>query len=244
MTLRFAVLLLIGACLGACSVSPVPEPPDDAEPDPPELPGPVEWVGCPVCDAIGIHGDAGAAVDAKSIWAVNLDRTEPPASAEVNEDGSFDLFIVATGGDELRIEAHDGPLHSAPLELQLLEDESGFVPASRPFADCLSVEPELSFADVAPGESEQATIALRHDCDSTLVIESIGTHLPTSSFAIVGPEAPLALDPGVNGTINVTFTAPDDFGSVLLLEEAVLLIEVGGPERDRRSVHLHGDAEP
>jgi len=245
MTSRTIMLLsFLGLCLGACSVSPVPEPPDP-QTDPPVLPGPIEWAGCPVCNGAGIHGDAGAAGDATTIWAVNLDRTEPPISALVNDDGSFDLFIVAIGGEEIRVEAQDGSLHSAPLDLLLLDDESGLVPASRPFAECFEVEPELGFEGVTSGESSQATIALRHDCDGPLVIESIATLTDATSFTIAGPSTPLSLEPGFNGTINVTFTAPDGFGTAdFLVEEAVLVIEIGGPERDRRSIHLHGDAEP
>jgi hypothetical protein len=227
-------LLFIVALLTGCGVNPLPVPPGPE----PELGGDISGSTCLACDGtIRIAGEAGSAKNADAVWIVNLDGQAAPALVPVADDGSFEAMIAASPGDEVRLQARRDELRSEPLDLAVSID-AVLAPAPRPLADCFVVAPELELEDAAAGATSSATLALSHDCDTALTIESIALRAPAPPFEVTAPAAPFDLAPGETVTVTIRLS-PDTAGLV----EEVLLIEVASSEMDRRPVTLFGIAD-
>jgi hypothetical protein len=229
-------LLAISALvLAGCTVDPLPEPPS-AEP---ELVGEFHGETCLVCDAQGkLAGGPGSVESADSIWVVNLDGTEPPQTAPVKSDGSFELFVSALDGDEIRLQARKGDLRSEPIDLVMAVD--GVLElAPRPLDDCFLLAPELQLPDTAVASSAPAIVRLEHTCDAPLSLELIGLRAPTPDFEVAAPGTPLVLASGE--FVDVAVEMHPSAGG---LREEVLLVEVSSPAVDRRAVTLFGDGIP
>jgi hypothetical protein len=225
----FLAMWLVG-----CGVNPLPEPPGA-----PELVGDVSGDGCSVCDGpLRIVGGPGSVENADHVWAVALDGAEPPVIADVADDGSFEIFVPAQVGEEIRLQARRGSERSEPIDL--VARETGVLPsAPRPFADCFALDAELGLDGAAVGASTSRVVTLRNGCAEALTVETIALRAPTPDFTVQAPATPLVLAPNDTVDVPVTF-APSAAG----LREEVLLFEVSLPQRDRRPVTVFGRGDP
>lgn len=218
----------------ACSVSPVPEPPDN-----PELGAAIEIERCatPPCDGVlTLRGAPGVAKRASRVWGVNLDATDPPTEAEVNADGSFTLYIAAPFGSEVRLQARRDAARSAPRDFRVEAEgaPSMFPGARRAFGECFPAPLEVELEPTALGSSASRLLSLRSSCPADLEIASIALRTPHPAFSIE-PRDAFVLAGGASLEVPVVFT-PSDTSTV----EEVLLIEIAGPESDRRAITLFG----
>ncbi|XYI03983.1 hypothetical protein ACMHYB_11310 [Sorangium sp. So ce1128] len=230
--MRWIAVLLV-ACGAGCGVNPIPEPPAA-----PEL-GDVIGDVCMVCDrsTVDLAGGPGSATNADVVWAVSLDRTAPPAVADVGADGSFALALEAYLGDEVRVQARRGEHRSAPADLVVADGVLKGAP--RPLADCFHVEPELELPDTAVGEVSTVALRLEHGCADPLAIDAIALRAPAADLAVQGGPAPVVLAPGEPLDVRVEFR-PRASGP----REEVLLIEASSPASTRRAVTLFGRGVP
>lgn len=224
---RFAVLFAV--LLAGCGVDPLPEPPS--------LVGDLLGQACGACDGQGkVTGRPGSVTGADRIWVVNLDGQEPPVTAPVAADGSFELFVSAMEGDEIRLQARRDELRSEPRDAVMVT--SGALGAApRPLSSCFVVAPELAFTDTTVGDAAPKALRLQHTCAAPLQIDAVTLRAPSADFTVTAPAVPLVLAPGAFADVSVDF-APSAVG----LREEVLLIEVAQPEVDRRPVTLFGRA--
>jgi hypothetical protein len=219
-------LLALG--LAACSVNPVPEPP--AKPD---TSGPIAADGCLQCDGAILL--SGSATNADVIWAVNLDRQEPPSVADIAADGSFVVAIGATTGDELRIQARRDEVRSDPRDY-LVPDQGDLVAVARPLFDCLPAPLELELGTVAIGAPPAtSTIDLVNGCGDAVTLAAIGLRAPAPELVVSSSAPPVALADGASELVQI------DFAPVLPgPREEILLVEITAPVPDRRAVTLLG----
>ncbi|WP_437738777.1 hypothetical protein [Sorangium sp. So ce1335] len=225
--------ILLAACAVGCGVNPIPEPPAA-----PEL-GDVVGRLCPVCDgeAAELVGGPGSARNADVVWAVGLDRSAPPAVAEVAADGSFVLTVEVAPGEEVRVQARRGEQRSAPEDLVVAVGPLKRAP--RPLAGCFDVAPELELPDAPVGEVSAAVLRIEHGCADPLAIDAIALRAPAADLAVQGGAAPVVVAPGEPLDVRVELR-PGAPG----LREEVLLIEASSPAVTRRAVTLFGRGVP
>lgn len=220
-----AIALLAGACTG----SPVPEPPNL---DPPDL-GRIE--GMPGSSGTTvITGAAGAAPAGTILWAVNLDGTGPPATTAVGDDGAFTVPLLFADGDEVRMQVRDADgERSAPVDAVA----PAMTLAERALADCLLLEPagELDLGTVTVGEEATDVVRVTNDCGAEATLD-VRLRVAGGPFGL-SPSGPLALADGDAADVAVTYR-PTGPGS----SEAILFIEASTPSADRRPVTLVGEA--
>lgn len=219
---------LIALGLAACSVNPVPEPPAK-----PETSGPISADGCLSCDGAILL--SGSAKHTDVIWAVNLDRQDPPSVVDVGADGSFVLAIWATTGDELRVQARRDELSSEPIDYTV-PDQGDLVPVVRPLFDCLPAPLELELGTVAIGAPPAtSTIDLANGCGDSVTLAAIGLRAPAPELVVSSSAPPVTLANGVSEPVQI------DFAPVLPgPREEILLVEITAPVPDRRAVTLLG----
>ncbi|KYF71267.1 hypothetical protein [Sorangium cellulosum] len=227
------IAVLLAACVAGCGVNPIPEPPAA-----PEL-GDVSGDLCMACDTwtVDLAGGPGSARNADEVWVVSLDKTAPPAVAEVGADGSFALQVEADLGDEVRVQARRGEQRSAPADLVVAQGVLERAP--RPLSDCFDVAPELELPDTAAGEVSAAVLRLEHGCAEPLVIDAIALRAPSADVGVEDVSAPVVLAPGEPRDVRVELRS-----SAPGLREEVLLIEVSSPAATRRAVTLFGRGVP
>jgi len=228
------LLAISAVVLAGCAVDPLPEPPAE-----PELVGEFHGETCLVCDAQAkLAGGPGSVQSADSIWVVNLDGTGPPQTAPVQSDGSFELFVSALDGDEIRLQARQDELRSAPIDLVMAVD-GVLEPAPRPLEDCFQLSAELAMPDTTVGGSATRTLRLEHTCAAPLSLELVALRAPSADFAVAAPGTPLVLASGEFIDVAIELH-PAAAG----LREEVLLVEVSSPAADRRAVTLFGNGIP
>jgi hypothetical protein len=227
--------LVLAFALVGCGVDPLPEPPSG----PPALVGEISGDACVACDGQAkLSGGPGSVTNGDTVWAVDLDQTFPPVEAPVQSDGSFELFLVAFEGDEIRVQARRDERRSTPLDLVMVA-QGVLAPAVRPLGDCFVVEPELELPSTGVGQTASQTFRIQHECASTLTIDAIALRAATPDLTVTAPGQPLVLAPSEFIDLSIDFHpgSPD-------VREEVLLIEVSSPEVDRRAVTLFGLGTP
>jgi hypothetical protein len=221
--MRRLAILGLSAVLGtACVGTPQPDPPNVVM-DPDQV-----YSDLPNYGGLELHGRAGSVDPPGSIVRIHdLESDDPPVDATVAADGSFDAEVPGSIGDEVRLQAIFEDARSAPLDL--LVDFDGAGPAPRPLADCLTTTPGLEL-DVPAGPA--ATLEIRNDCTGAATLASVSLRYDPSPFSIV--DAPADVPEGEAATVTL------EYDPGLGIEEEILMIEVSGPEADRRPVTLWG----
>jgi hypothetical protein len=224
------MLLVVG--LAACSVNPVPEPPAK-----PETSGPIAADGCLSCDGAIVL--SGATKNADVVWAVNLDRTDPPTVVDVAADGSFELALLGTTGDEVRIQARRDTERSDPRDY-VVPDQGDLIPAARPLFDCLPAPLELDLGELSVGAPAAVrALDLASTCADAVTLQTIDLRAPAPAFTLQSSPVPIALGTNQTESIQVSF-APTMPGP----SEEILLVEITAPVTDRRAVTLFGRGAP
>ena len=160
--LRAAGLLPLALGVVACSVSPVPEPPDGSKPALVATVGASPRV-CFSCEGTYyvLSGEPGAASDAELVWGVNLDGVEPPVTVPTNPDGSFELALRAAPGDQVRLQSRRGAFRSAPRDFFLTSSAPEMRIEARPKPPCSLAPLEVDFGSVPVGDSRSRAVRLQ-----------------------------------------------------------------------------------
>jgi hypothetical protein len=221
----------------ACSVSPVPEPPQAD----PELHSAIDLEPCDDCSTVILRGQPGATENASHVWAVNLDRPDEPVEAPILPDGSFSLAVEVGDGDDVRLQARRGLRRSAPRDYQINASRftERFFAAPRPLVDCFPAPFEWHLGSAQLGQSITRSLQLPSSCASELRIAAIRLRSSLAALRVDGPAAPLVIASGETLTVTLTFT-PTTPGLV----EDILLLEIASPSSDRRAIQVLGDAPP
>lgn len=228
-------LLALAALVSGCDINPVPEPPSGQPLDPPQV-GRITLAPDPMMagDDIDVAGAPGTATPGSDLWAVNLDGTEPPVTARVQDDGSFSLTVSGYSGDELRLQVRSADRRSLPIDVIVPPDQGPAVVTAHALADCLILDPPLELELPAPAGTEppEGAIAISNQCATTVVLDDIRLRVPTASFAV--EPATLQVLGGATEWVTVRAYGADPV-------ESILLLHVASPEADRRSVTLFGN---
>jgi hypothetical protein len=204
---------------------------------------PCELPSCDPLPALELQGEVGSVANPEgaTIWVVNLDGVEPPVTAPVEPDGSFniivdgDIDVLQAGGlsEEYRLQVRTDDDRSEPIDFVADLSQRTLQVSERPLAECFTIEPatELDFGSVSAPSSLE--IILRNDCAEALTFEAVRLRAPTASF--LAGTGPGSLDRGQDASVLVEFE-PEHDG---LLEE-IMMVEASSPTRDRRPITLSG----
>lgn len=211
----FVLLLQVGA---GCVISPKPEPPQVTF-DPESTVA--EWAHW----GAGIVGGAGAASPAGAVvYVVNLDTEAPPATGVVAADGSFEVDLFVSEGQEVRVQVVDGQHRSAPFDLVI--GRSGATPERtvRPLADCLMLDPA---AEVVLSQGRH-WVTMANDCSHEVAIEEPRLRRLVPGIALGTDQIwPVSLPSGQS--LDVAIDADAAFNGL-----EVFFLEVSHPVLDRR----------
>lgn len=221
---RWISLGVVGL-LGACGVSPKPEPPIT-------VPKPPTFEAVPVVEAdqgstrVRLVGEPLTVDPGGGMLRVyNLETADPPAEAPIREDGGFDIVLPASPGDEVRLEVDS--VGSAPRDWIVTEAGEPLREVDHPLGDCLSVTPGIVF--LKPGSSE--TVTVEDTCGVGIELSAPRTRGEAGAFELGSAESwPMSLVAGRA----VELTAGADKGSIG--DEAIYFVEATAPEADRRAI--------
>lgn len=216
-------LAWLAPLLSGCVMSPMPEPPQATI----DVDGVVTYD--PVFgDEPTIVGGPGAASPAGALLrAFNLDADVAPVETLVETDGSFEVELVITAGQEARLQVVAEALdaRSAPLDVVIGPHGSTPTPAPRPLAGCLELTPaaELDLADAA-------AVLVRNRCGAAVQLEQPALRRPVTGLEVgAGLAWPATLADGDELAIDVQAEAG-------FATEDVFFVEASSPQRDRRPI--------
>lgn len=225
---------LLASCLNptGCSISPKPEPPDDALPslDPGDLRiTPARDYG----DPTGIEGGPGSASPPGAtlrIW--NLDQPSPPIDTTVESDGSFAAYFDVFVGEELRVQLIADGRRSPPADFVVSSDSGPAQLAQRALGDCLLLEPPLEA--LYPAVS---AIRVTNACAFAVELAAPSLRRPVAGLgAGQGTPWPATLPAGA--VLEVALNVQEAMGEF----EEILLLNATSPQPDRRPITVRGSA--
>lgn len=223
--LSAALALVLGA---ACVVSPQPLPPNH---DPPVIPI-IDITQISISDDglgnVTITGAPGAVTGESTLSSRGPSDPADVATADVGEDGSFELTAPSDPANLYRIEAElDGEL-SDPLDLSLVDaaDGAGLVMrADPPLGGCLTVDPSLVFdAESTPiGGTSSFAVEATNGCDIDVDLTPLSLAFADRGF-VLDEVAPVSIPAGSVRALSLHFT-PTSSGA----KEDLLVIGVTDP---------------
>jgi hypothetical protein len=131
--------------------------------------------------AVPIAGEPGAATPGSVVRVLNLDLDPPSVSASAASDGSFSTTVLASDGNELRFQAVQQGVRSAPVDF-IFSSEGGDQLTPSPRHDCITLEPGFDL-DVGSGA---ATLRIQSSCPDAVRIDSPRFRVG-GSFELVTP---------------------------------------------------------
>ncbi len=199
-----AAVLTASVGLGSASCEPGVATP---VPEPPTLN--IGRVGPPVTEVVaqpanGTHlsGSPGAAPSAAILRVTNLDLTDPPSTVNVSADGSFDVVVNVTSGQELRFDWQRGAERGEPQDALFVITPPPFhlVPSQR--FDCVRLTPGFS---VDFGQTVTQALVVENDCTSSVTLGSPRARLGLADFALE-TALPIDVAAGDTTTLALSFT--------------------------------------
>jgi hypothetical protein len=188
---------MLGACSTPGVATPLPEPPSlDArkitapEVTPVTAPSPVEIVGA-----------VGAATARAVVRATNLDTTDPAVTTTADDNGAFHITIMASGGNELRVQAIAGNERSAPLDLTYTAGR--IAPSVRSACVALSPGFELDFSSSGP-----VRLTFTNSCADAITLANPRLRLGLTDFQLT-TALPLSIGTGASSPLDVTYARTD-----------------------------------
>jgi hypothetical protein len=146
----------------------MPEPPslDGSLIGPSLLPGPtINVLSDP--EPVRLAGRAGAATPGAQVQVLDLDGAQPPVTATVGADGSFEVTVLASGGDELRFQVRQRGERSVPVDFIYASDTEDLLTPS-PRHACVVLQPGFE-VELAAG---RASVRLQNDCPALIQLAS------------------------------------------------------------------------
>lgn len=212
-----ASLLFAVACANPQGATPLPEPPS--------LNGGLIGAASQkdggafgtLATGVEITGQPGATAPRAIVRITNLDNAGvEPMDVEADADGGFSVILEVPEGNELRLQPILGGARGEPIDTLFLEEE--LQPALR--HECLRVNSlQINFS---ASEGDSASTELENTCDGAATIDSSGTRLGLTEFAL-GTNLPLVIPAGERATVQIDRdpTASSALEDVLFLEVSV-----------------------
>lgn len=204
--LAAAIVCSFGATqCGPQVATPMPEPPsiDGGKIGPDDI----GVVALSEPHPLPIRGEAGAVTPGSIVRVLNLDETSAAVSAQADADGAFQLTVMVSSGDELRIQAVQGSVRSEPVDFIHggLASVDALVPSPR--HPCVVLQPglELRFADLELRSAELGPRPLRvlNDCADPLSLADPRFRLDAGEFDL-DSELPLTVAPASEATLDIS----------------------------------------
>jgi hypothetical protein len=196
------LLLVLWSTAGAlgCGATPMPEPPSI---DGGRIgPAPVGVIALSEPHQVPIAGQPGAVTPGATLRAINLDRDVPVVSATVAADGSFSSSVLASNGDELRLQALLGGMRSAPADFLYTSMGGDQLTPSPRFA-CLALSPGYDLDVPASGS---ARLHIENACDGAVTVTN--PRFRSGGRFTVDTPLPLDIPAGGEGALDVRLTSP------------------------------------
>jgi hypothetical protein len=206
--------LCVASCGEARIATPMPEPPALLDASKLGLGlEPISILSDP--RPVSIVGQAGAVPPGARVRVLDLDSDRPAVSSLAADDGSFELSLAVSDGDELRLHGFEAEVRSRPLDL-IFSPPAGL--EASPRHECLELAPgfELGFG---AGVGAQI-ITFRNGCTAPALLDTPRFRLGTSDVELLTP-LPLELAPGEARALELVVPA-----NAPLLGEDVLFIDV------------------
>jgi hypothetical protein len=221
--------LCVASCGEARIATPMPEPPAALDGSKIGLGmEPISIFSDP--RPVSVVGQAGAAPAGARVRVLDLDSDRPDVSGRVQADGSFELSVTVSDGDELRLHAFDGAVRSRPLDLGV-GPPAGLQPSPR--HECLELTPGFELGFSSGGAAQSFTF--RNACTATAILDTPRFRLGTSDAELLTP-LPLELAPGETGALELGVP-----GAALLAEDVLFIdVDVAG-RRLRYPLGLYGN---
>ncbi|MEM9190981.1 MAG: hypothetical protein AAGF12_17480 [Myxococcota bacterium] len=203
---KVRLLFFITGLIGACTGTPVTEPPNVLPPDP-NLVATLSGTG-----TVAVVGQPGAVAPMAVVVGVDIDSTDPAERMESTADGAFTLnFTPPLTLVRLFVEAEG--TRSAPLDLEI--DTGAPKPPS-----CLEVPSVLRFTrSDAP---ERLELRVQSECPSSIAVSGLRLRTASESFSIEAAP-PVLVEAGSTTTIPVVYDPASGPGEeILILESADL----------------------
>jgi hypothetical protein len=118
--------------------------------------------------AVPIAGQPGAATPGAVVRVLNLDLDLPPVSATAAADGSFETSVLASAGNELRLQALRQGQRSEPADFLYTSDLGDQLTPS-PRHDCLTLSPGFDL-DIPPNGT--TSLQLQNDCSEPITFDT------------------------------------------------------------------------
>lgn len=220
---RFIVALgLVAIALtSGCVFTPVPQPPPmdvlnldevvmtvDLDDGPPK----VRFVGGP-----------DASIGGYELWIVDLDGVDLPIVTPIEEDGSFDVWVLADERHEMRLQVRFEDQRFEPMDVVVRHGQS---PERVVRADCISVSPafEVGFGEVDVGGEAPSSVLIENTCGGDLVVDTVSPRVALPPI-VVDTTLPITIGNGLSERIELRLE-PTETG---LLEE-ILFLDISGAE--------------
>lgn len=177
-------------------------------PEPPSIdggrigPGPLGVIALSEPHEVPIAGSAGAATPGATLRALNLDRDVPVTSATVKPDGSFITSVLASTGDELRLQAVLDGMRSTPADY-LYTSSGGDQLTPSPRLDCLVLSPGFDLDVPASG-----SVRLRVDNSCGAAVILTNPRFRSGGRFAVDTSFPVELPAGGEGNLDARLTSP------------------------------------
>ena len=175
-----ALLALLGlavALVAGCVGNPVPLPPTFGPVDPTKVGGSTqETTGATLVSGFADASDPGA-----EVLGWNLEQLGPAVGAAVAEDGSFELPLAYTHGDELRlVTAHPGGAVEGRAEpTDVIAAVGAFTTPDRPA--CVMLDAHLALDATRAG-----VVEIVNACGEEITLDSVALRNGEASFEITG----------------------------------------------------------
>lgn len=210
-------MLLAAAVLASsgCAVSPQPSPPGGSLEVALISPGLTPEAAF---DGVVFRGAPGAVSPAGGVVLItNLDTSDAPSVAPVNDDGSFEIAVPGSLSDVFRLQLKDGQRRSEPVDLRV--DGASFAIALPTLDDCLFIDPAAWVA--LDGAGDARSLVLENSCAEPVSFLAPRLRRGLAGFGTT-PTASFVLEPGASTTLTVRANGPASEAEDVLLLEADL----------------------
>jgi hypothetical protein len=199
MRLTYVVALALISC-GPGGATPMPEPPalaavDVTKLEPPQVSVATQW---PL--PVPFVAQPGTATPGSSVSVTNLDTVAAPVTTTAAADGSFNIVVVVSPGNEVRFQASLDKRRSAPRDVRF--SPNALTKVERPI--CIGVNPDYALNFAADERTKR--VDFTSNCATPATLQNPRFRAPAPVFELQS-SLPSTLTPAGLATLDVNVSA-------------------------------------